>query len=883
MIERKLIQMHKGYGQGFFALNNLIQYAGFYELRAYTRWQLNWGVYEHKHLNNISLFFASTQQEKEFYRDYEKLYSRVFPVYDKPEVAGVFNHDMTLRAMRRLYNSDPNKRELKLTLYPEGGNLIEGLPCRIAFEVTWEDGEWAEGNLFYMGDSTKVKNRGRGVFEVTPSKGMDQEVTFVTCNGKTVKAKLPKTEDTGVSLCVEQTDSGWVANMQNTEDLATDSLAISLMHEGRLVAFSEFSPQKRSVEMNDSHLSVPGVYQLTVFDTQGRVFADRLFFSKGKKGLTPNVIVEGLKDEYLPYESVGLKMKVTKGEGSVSVTVRDDSRSDNLYDNGNILTEMLLSSEIRGFVPQPNWYFEADDSLHRIALDLLMMTQGWRRFDWRNMAVRGLWDLTQPAEKAPVLIGNTYKNINMNDLAIDMEDIKRERDSENSSNNSDSFSGEKNSQEGKSIIPLTMNLSRNMSRDLSDYKRAIQRKEKRNKKELKVHAELVMADEDVAYSTFTGESDTWQKSFRIQLPPFYGKSVFFLSVVDTMKWKNDKSYTWIQIAPDNEETDYMYLPASGRLRRKIYVEPADYLARIIWPYPRFVKPYNYYQERLSPAPSQEETSNKEWKKEGEVTLMNELKVKTRRTGLRKFDDSWPVFSIDAYEAENMERDYGLDFMKIMVGDYGVGAPRVKGGNEWEPTFEIRYGYGHTRRTLMDKEIPQDSIYARKYLISGSFILTDASIGPIGIGDFGADAKFELSPGESLEYKGNGVWDKYVFYSDYSPRMEGSKLYYGANEPKTKLVLYPFPDGSRRLTYRDRRYVLDGFAYPADFYSPDYSKHIPSEEQKDYRRTLYWNPNLKLDENGEVHVKFYNNSRTTHLSVEAEGQAKDGTLLWGKTE
>jgi len=54
-------------------------------------------------------------------------------------------------------------------------------------------------------------------------------------------------------------------------------------------------------------------------------------------------------------------------------------------------------------------------------------------------------------------------------------------------------------------------------------------------------------------------------------------------------------------------------------------------------------------------------------------------------------------------------------------------------------------------------------------------------------------------------------------------------------------------------------------------------------QLEYRRTLYWNPNLKLDENGEATITFYNNSRTTYLSVEAEGQATDGTLLWGKTE
>lgn len=98
-------------------------------------------------------------------------------------------------------------------------------------------------------------------------------------------------------------------------------------------------------------------------------------------------------------------------------------------------------------------------------------------------------------------------------------------------------------------------------------------------------------------------------------------------------------------------------------------------------------------------------------------------------------------------------------------------------------------------------------------------------------------------------------------------------------PKTKLVKYPFPDGSRRMTYRDRHYVLDGFAVPAEFYSPDYSKRVLDEGAADYRRTLYWNPDVRLNEMGEARISFYNNSRTTHMTVDAQGQTQDGTLLW----
>lgn len=150
----------------------------------------------------------------------------------------------------------------------------------------------------------------------------------------------------------------------------------------------------------------------------------------------------------------------------------------------------------------------------------------------------------------------------------------------------------------KPIIPPAMSLSKNPARDLTDYKRAISKKEQSNKKELKVHVEMTLLGEN---ETIFGESETWQRDFRIQLPPFYGKSVFFLSVADTTKWlKKKHRYTWIQAAPDDEETDFMYMASKRKIRRKTFVEPADYLARIIWPYPRFVKPYNYYQNHLVP-------------------------------------------------------------------------------------------------------------------------------------------------------------------------------------------------------------------------------------------------------------------------------------------
>lgn len=92
-----------------------------------------------------------------------------------------------------------------------------------------------------------------------------------------------------------------------------------------------------------------------------------------------------------------------------------------------------------------------------------------------------------------------------------------------------------------------------------------------------------------------------------------------------------------------------------------------------------------------------------------------------------------------------------------------------------------------------------------------------------------------------------------------------------------------PLGLSKNSDSEHRIRMKGFSYAAEFYHTDYSTHRPSPEQADYHRTLYWNPNLKLDAEGKAQVTFYNNARTTRLSIEAAGLSPDGTILWNKTE
>ena len=118
----------------------------------------------------------------------------------------------------------------------------------------------------------------------------------------------------------------------------------------------------------------------------------------------------------------------------------------------------------------------------------------------------------------------------------------------------------------------------------------------------------------------------------------------------------------------------------------------------------------------------------------------------------------------------------------------------------------------------------------------------------------------------------------TIYSDYAPRLEGDPRYQASDQPVVTMSLDLVPNNGMRSNYRDRFYVMSGLSVCEAFYQPDYSKQKLPEKQKDYRRTLYWNPFLRLDESGRATVSFYNNSRQNQFSVSAEGITENGMIL-----
>ena len=155
-----------------------------------------------------------------------------------------------------------------------------------------------------------------------------------------------------------------------------------------------------------------GVAQVVWFDPSGRLVADRLIFAGQPDTLS--VAVRSDKAAYQPYDSIRLDVEVRDAEGRpvqapLSVSVRDGWQE--VENRHSLLTDLLLMSDIKGYVHRPAWYFESGDLAHRRALDELLMVQGWRRYDWESMAGVRPFDLKYLPEQGIELHGTVVSMV----------------------------------------------------------------------------------------------------------------------------------------------------------------------------------------------------------------------------------------------------------------------------------------------------------------------------------------------------------------------------------------------------------------------------------------------------------------------------------------
>lgn len=853
LVERQNIIINsQGYTCGQFVLTDSL-YSGYYELRAYTRWMLNFNVRHHRYRRDETWWFYNKQMAADYFRIWDGLYSRVFPVYSKPETAGDYDvRSMYQRPKTRIPKQ--KKEDLLVSFFPEGGHLIEGVPNHVAFEVTNQHGEAVnikgtievdESKMF----DVKTEYMGRGSFVVTPSqKRLKARFTY---HDKEYKFDLPKTERQGVAIQLD----GDALTIHACGLPQEQEYGLSVLCRGKLKYFSGL-PRLTGA----TNISIPfdslstGVNDLTIFDGNGQILADRLFFVNHHEN-DGNIVTAEINPThtYQPYEKIDIPVQLpSTSEPTVfSLSIFDTNTDEPTYNDGNIMTDLLLSSELKGFIAYPNYYFEKDDAERRHHLDLLMMVQGWRKYNWTELSDTARQMRYQP-EKGMTIEGSVYKMLSLNEVEPDeisnWQDgvgvLGRKAAAEQDA--TDPFAEETDSGDG--LLSSTDEIPDApdpwTSMDTWEYGSIGNANDHLGvnhgnlRREVLVEAELALGNQFVG-----GVQKTEQGHFLFDVPPFYGDA--FL---------NMKAY---------KENDSIKKNMLSRKDTKILDEdafPDFYVKRDVF-YPMYTHDYTYYEKHQPEYTSEMLIDTvSELSMENDVHQLQNVNVRGHRRGRRAIDWKKPAFVMDAYDLYNEITDRGLSFGKLDMRQF--------------PVQVCKYLYGNMNRYVtynVDGRI-DGATYYRNY----SPVTTDASDAEKA-GIFRAN-RTSQSLYKKLKLK--RLQDVRVF-SDFEPRTEDSTMVVSTLLADATVELVTIPDDGVQPSFRDRHIVFHGFNYAEEFYQPDYSNREVGSSPADYRRTLYWNPNAKTDEQGRFTATFYNNSKETRIRMTAAGVTSDGRLLHSK--
>ncbi|MBR1395228.1 MAG: hypothetical protein IJ559_06190 [Prevotella sp.] len=841
LVERQnIIVAPEGHTCGQFVLQDSL-YSGYYELRAYTRWMLNFGVTEHPYTTPETWQFYNRQMAADYYRLWDGLYSRVIPIYSKPETPGDYDaRRMYQRPKTRLQK--PLKEELFATFYPEGGHLVKGLPSRVAFELKNQLGEAVDlkGRL-QQGDQLladiQTTHLGRGVFTVTP--GTQRLKATFTWRGQQYTFNLPKVEESGAVVSV----SDGKATLQTSGLPADCQYGVSVLCRGVLKFFSAVSVAEGTPVTIPLPLdSLPvGVNDLTVFDSDGRILADRLFFVGGTAGtaITPVTPVSATAT-FEPYQQVSVTLQTPEPQTTFSVAVRDSRTDEPTYNDGNVMTDLLLSSELRGFVARPAYYFESDDQEHRQNLDLLMMVQGWRKYPWRELS-DSTRRLRYSPEKTMTVSGAVYKMLGITDVEQD-EILSWQKGMGMIGHSLTETEADEDGMGGGTEVTMDLGSIGSVNDDLGVNHGGLSH-------EVLVEAEVVMDDGVVAGRQMTRDGGR----FLFQIPPFYGAT-----------YLNLKAY---------KEKDSLKKSMLSRKDATVFKEDAfaDYYVKRDMPYPVFTHKYSYYENH---APEWEvtidEDSLSELSMENDVHQLQNVNVKGRRRGRRSIDWNKPAYVRDAYDLYNDLTDYGLSYGKFDMRQFPLQVAKFLFGN-----------MGRLGRQFNVDGRWNGLTYWRNYQDMAGVVE--------GMGIDGADALADAlrsvdqrrSPATIMNNLKLARLQNIRVFTDYEPRNEDSTMVESLHLADATVDMENIPDDGTQVVYRDRHIFIHGFNEPAEFYQPDYSHRPVGSYPADYRRTLYWNPNARSDEEGRFTATFYNNSKETRIRISAAGVTTGGSLLFAR--
>ena len=281
----------------------------------------------------------------------------------------------------------------RFDLFPEGGHLVDGIYSVVAFKSTYGNGfpEEVSGMVYEDGKeiaAIKCLHDGMGRFAFTPKAGRIYKVELN--DGRTIP--FPAVERQGISLRVIKNNPSGITLIISDSDTTNHKFSITAKLNGYPCCnASGMVNGSTLVRLPKEFFPQQGIAEITLMDGDGRPVAERLVYVNSDKML--NITALPGQEQYNRRKMGKVNLQVTDTCGNpimaeLSVSIFDKAY---LYQPGheNILSHCFLSEQIRGNVFNPTYYFDPRNEDRLQSLDLLLMTQGWRRFVWDNGPVVG--------------------------------------------------------------------------------------------------------------------------------------------------------------------------------------------------------------------------------------------------------------------------------------------------------------------------------------------------------------------------------------------------------------------------------------------------------------------------------------------------------------
>lgn len=368
--DQKVIESHKVYSDTWGASSDIILNrelgAGTFTISAYTQHGLNYSE-DHVFTKSIKVFDINAEIE----------------------------NPRTNSTTSEIKIDKPSRTRPEIEFYPEGGYLVEGLQNKVAIKVknAAQDFEGLNGEI--IDDEDEVVSRfklyqfGLSSVSFTPKRNRKYYLK-INLNGKDELYQMPKSEKEGYVMSLNNKFDKMSIQIKSNLPQGLDGAYI-LGHLRGMVFFEKQIEQNSENEFGfiipTKDLGVGGVAHFTLFDKNGIPRCERLAFIDNT---STAVELETNKTAYNKREKVKLDVMASNEFNdnnyyncSISIVEKNNNA---LKTGDNIKTWMLLNSDLRGEIEEPSYFFEEQKDYKRFfLLDLVMMTNGWRRFSWETI------------------------------------------------------------------------------------------------------------------------------------------------------------------------------------------------------------------------------------------------------------------------------------------------------------------------------------------------------------------------------------------------------------------------------------------------------------------------------------------------------------------